>query len=321
MLFFCILVSYMESKDLAGRQIIPGSWPAIRVGPKGIFHLDPIHASWRFHALRESLRHEHSHGVFHFLLATEGSGSFKLDGQIIPVVGPRLFLISPEIPHEFSTALDEALIYHEFTFILRGRGAPQTWMELLDHCYPGSCPCAGIAGRSDAGIAINPGTDLAGRMDTIVLGLTATLAGRTNNTFLDTYIRMLFTLAAEALSAGMDGDSGFCGEGELNSTDSLGAVMCYLEQHAVEHFPLRLLSGISGLSEKHLCKAFRKRYGTTIFQVKRAKMLERAERLLVSTRYPLKQIARMTGFLDEYHFSKVFRQHFGLPPGKYRNNS
>jgi transcriptional regulator GlxA family with amidase domain len=132
---------------------------------------------------------------------------------------------------------------------------------------------------------------------------------------------MLFTLAAEALSAGTDAGSGICGEGKTSSTDSLGAVMCYLEQHATEHFQLTLLSGIAGLSEKHLCKAFRKRYGMTIFQVKRAKVLERAERLLISTRYPLKQIAQMTGFLDEYHFSKVFHQYFGQPPGKYRNGS
>jgi AraC-like DNA-binding protein/mannose-6-phosphate isomerase-like protein (cupin superfamily) len=311
----------MDSKDLAGRQMIPGSRAAIRVGLKGEFSLDPIHASWRFHALRENLRHEHSHGVFHFLLVTEGSGSFMLDGEQISIVAPMLLLVSPEMPHVFSTAMDEALVYHEFTFTLEGHGSPKTWIELLDHCYPGLNCHAGMSIDRNPGIAIHPGNELANRIDTSVLGLTATLAGRTHYAFLDAYVRMLFTLAAEALLEGQDTGSALCRDGKDAGADPLAVVMSYLEQHAIEHFPLALLAGMAGLSEKHLCRSFRTRYGMTIFQIKRDKILERAERLLVSTRYPLKQIAQMTGFLDEYHFSKAFRRHFGQPPGKYRAGS
>ncbi|OHD79452.1 MAG: hypothetical protein A3J97_12610 [Spirochaetes bacterium RIFOXYC1_FULL_54_7] len=303
----------MENKDLAGKQVIPGSWPAIKVGSKGEYRLDPIHASWRFPAVRESTRTEHSHGVFHFLLVSEGTGSFMVAGEVLPVVAPMLFLISPEVAHVFSTTRDQALVYHEFTFTLRGQGAPKTWKELLDHCHPGLCSCACTA------MVFHPGSELAGRIDTILLGLTAVLSGRTHEAFLDTYVRMLFTLAAEALFEGTDAGSGMCREEEDYVTDPLAVVMTYMEQHAIERFTLTLLAGMAGLSEKHLCRAFKKRFGTTLFKVKRENVLKSAERLLVSTRYPLKQIAQMTGFLDEYHFSKAFRRHFGQPPGRYRN--
>jgi len=253
----------MENKDLAGKQVIPGSWPAIKVGSKGEYRLDPIHASWRFPAVRESARTEHSHGVFHFLLVSEGTGSFMGAGEVLPVVAPMLFLISPEVAHVFSTTRDQALVYHEFTFTLRGQGAPKTWKELLDHCHPGLCSCACTA------MVFHPGSELAGRIDTILLGLTAVLSGRTHEAFLDTYVRMLFTLAAEALFEGTDAGSGMCREEEDYVTDPLAVVMTYMEQHAIERFTLTLLAGMAGLSEKHLCRAFKKnviaRVGNQLF--------------------------------------------------------
>jgi AraC-like DNA-binding protein len=337
--FFLYSGIIMDNRDLAGRQIIPGSWPAIRLGPKVEYRLDPIHASWRFPALRESYRTEHSHCVFHFLMASEGTGSFLVAGEALPVVAPAVFLVSPEVPHVFSTTMAEALVYHEFTFALRGQGAPQTWEELLNLCFPDLGICWKASIKEPVGKAIQPGKashpvmahqpcrvlypgrELAGRIETIVLGLTAVLSGRKNNAFLDTYIRMLLTLAAEAISENTDSGSGKGRRGNDLGADPLAAVMAYLEEHAIEHFPLTLLAGLAGLSEKHVCRAFKKRYGKTIFQVKRDKVLQRAERLLVSTRYPLKQIAQMTGFLDEYHFSKAFRNHFGKPPGAWRKSA
>jgi transcriptional regulator GlxA family with amidase domain len=35
---------------------------------------------------------------------------------------------------------------------------------------------------------------------------------------------------------------------------------------------------------------------------------------------PLKTIAERTGFADEFHFSKRFRQIVGQPPGQFRDN-
>jgi AraC-like DNA-binding protein/mannose-6-phosphate isomerase-like protein (cupin superfamily) len=311
----------MYNSDLAGRQIIPGYWPAIRIGPRGEFRLDPLHASWRFPALRESQRAEHSHGVFHFLHVIEGSGSFLIAGDEVPVTAPMLFLISPTVSHVFSTTMNQALIYHEFTFALQGQGAPETWKEILDFYFPGFCAYGVSHNAADPCRAIRPDSELSDRIGTVLLGLIATMSGRTHESFLDAYTRMLFTLAAEARLESTDSCSGMGRKEEGSGTDSLSKVMSYLEQHSTEHFPLALLAGMAGLSEKHLCRAFRKRFGMTIFQAKRAKVLERAERLLISTRYPLKQIAQMTGFLDEYHFSKAFRQHFGQPPGHYRKGS
>lgn len=52
----------------------------------------------------------------------------------------------------------------------------------------------------------------------------------------------------------------------------------------------------------------------------RARM-ESAARLLHSSDLPLKQIAETVGYPDIYYFSRIFRQHFGVPPGRYRREA
>ncbi|MCM3628454.1 AraC family transcriptional regulator [Paenibacillus glycanilyticus] len=39
---------------------------------------------------------------------------------------------------------------------------------------------------------------------------------------------------------------------------------------------------------------------------------------LVFTDYPVKQIAKLCGYYEEYHFSKMFKQHNGVSPSRYR---
>ncbi len=52
-------------------------------------------------------------------------------------------------------------------------------------------------------------------------------------------------------------------------------------------------------------------------------MLRRIEQACVLLRdhtLPFKAIAERTGFADEFHFSKRFRQIVGQPPGRYRDH-
>ena len=46
--------------------------------------------------------------------------------------------------------------------------------------------------------------------------------------------------------------------------------------------------------------------------------MEAARELLASTRTPIKELAAMLGFSDQYHFAALFRRKSGLPPGRYR---
>jgi hypothetical protein len=64
-------------------------------------------------------------------------------------------------------------------------------------------------------------------------------------------------------------------------------------------------------------RAFRQRFGVTVCQYARNLGLEWAASQLASES-PLAEIAVKAGFADQSHFTREFRRHFGVTPGRYR---
>lgn len=46
-----------------------------------------------------------------------------------------------------------------------------------------------------------------------------------------------------------------------------------------------------------------------------------AARLLEATELPVERVAAASGFTSAFHFSRVFRQRYGTPPGAYRKDT
>ena len=94
------------------------------------------------------------------------------------------------------------------------------------------------------------------------------------------------------------------------------------EQFIRENFAtIRSLRGVAaaaGVGYDHLRHLFKAHRGRSLVQYLNEVRMERAKTLLVHSRLPLKQIATMCGFGDEYYFSAVFRRHVRMPPGRYR---
>lgn len=49
--------------------------------------------------------------------------------------------------------------------------------------------------------------------------------------------------------------------------------------------------------------------------------LVHAARLLEATELPVERVAAASGFTSAFHFSRVFRQRYGTPPGAYRKDT
>ena len=81
---------------------------------------------------------------------------------------------------------------------------------------------------------------------------------------------------------------------------------------------LREVAAGCGVGYDHLRHLFKSSRGRSLVQYVNEVRMERSKTLLVHSRLPLKQIATMCGFRDEYYFSAVFRKHVRLPPGRYR---
>lgn len=84
--------------------------------------------------------------------------------------------------------------------------------------------------------------------------------------------------------------------------------------------PLRI-SGLAqqlGVHPVYLARTFRKAFRCTPGEYLACCRLRKAMALLRDSSLPLAEIALATGFFDQSHFSRTFRQHFGVPPDAYR---
>ncbi len=96
-------------------------------------------------------------------------------------------------------------------------------------------------------------------------------------------------------------------------------------EHIAAHFHERLtmgkLAGLSGLSLSQFERRFREAFGQTPSRFITRFRLTRAGQLLVETDRTLSDIALSCGFYDHSHFTRVFRDMFGLAPGAYRKSA
>ncbi len=94
------------------------------------------------------------------------------------------------------------------------------------------------------------------------------------------------------------------------------------EQFMAEHFStLRSLQEVAdfvGVGHDHLRHVFQVTKGRSLVAYLNEVKIARAKVLLSSSPLPLKQIATLCGFRDEYYFSAVFRRLVKISPGAWR---
>ena len=90
----------------------------------------------------------------------------------------------------------------------------------------------------------------------------------------------------------------------------------------IEHFPetlqLTQIAAVVGVHPVYLATAFREKFGVTIGEFVRKLRIEHACDELVKGDLPLAAIALQAGFVDQSHFSKLFKLYVGTTPAKYR---
>lgn len=78
------------------------------------------------------------------------------------------------------------------------------------------------------------------------------------------------------------------------------------------------LARLSGTSEDHFIRRFRRAAGVTPSNYGRARRIAAAAEWLTSTDRTMEDIAATSGFTDRFHFSRVFKARFGQSPAAYR---
>lgn len=91
-----------------------------------------------------------------------------------------------------------------------------------------------------------------------------------------------------------------------------------LDREFRQHLPLGAYADQLGLTPGQLSRLCRETLGMSGLDVINARLLREAQRELVYTQLPIKQLAALLGFGDDAYFSRFFRKHTGLSPTEFR---
>jgi AraC family transcriptional regulator of arabinose operon len=79
------------------------------------------------------------------------------------------------------------------------------------------------------------------------------------------------------------------------------------------------LAAAVSLSPSRLAHLYAEQLGHTPMRALRDARLRHAARLLEATALPVERVAATSGFASPFHFSRLFRERYGMPPGAYRD--
>jgi transcriptional regulator GlxA family with amidase domain len=99
---------------------------------------------------------------------------------------------------------------------------------------------------------------------------------------------------------------------------ALRRVRDFVEAHLEENISVQALACIAGLSMYHFARAFKQSEGMTPHEYLVQCRVRRAKDLLAATDLPLSEIALASGFSDQSHCARRFREHVGVTPSSYR---
>ena len=92
-----------------------------------------------------------------------------------------------------------------------------------------------------------------------------------------------------------------------------------IRAHMADRLNLNQMAGRYGLSYVHFARRFKADAGIPPSVYLTRLRLRQACRLLEESTLPIREIAPLCGFSNEYYFSNFFREHTGTPPGEYRS--
>ncbi len=91
----------------------------------------------------------------------------------------------------------------------------------------------------------------------------------------------------------------------------------YLEKHIIKVLSNSEMSRLAGLSERYFSRLFTNTTGMPPKRYQNRCRMRRAEQMLMSGKYRVKEIARDLGFSSVSYFDRCFHQFFGARPGLY----
>ena len=100
--------------------------------------------------------------------------------------------------------------------------------------------------------------------------------------------------------------------------DGLDKAIAHMRNHVDQKFCLSTIAALAEMDRYHFCRRFKERTQKSPLAWFMACKIEAACFLLTNPDLSVSDITARLGLYDESHFSRIFRIHTGLPPGRYR---
>jgi AraC-like DNA-binding protein len=101
-------------------------------------------------------------------------------------------------------------------------------------------------------------------------------------------------------------------------TARLNRVLDFINENCARDLRLRELAQVAGLSPNYFCGQFKQSTGMTAYQYVLHRRMERAKNYLRDPKFTLASVGAATGFVNQSHFTKVFRRLVGVTPAQFR---
>jgi AraC family transcriptional regulator len=94
----------------------------------------------------------------------------------------------------------------------------------------------------------------------------------------------------------------------------------FIDEHLTETIRLKDLSAVAQRSTAYFCRAFKRTFGDSPHSYLITRRVKFAGDLMLGSDAPLSEIAQASGFADQSHFCRHFRQVTGQTPAAWRRD-
>lgn len=101
---------------------------------------------------------------------------------------------------------------------------------------------------------------------------------------------------------------------------NLERLQSYIQENLDQKLTVTELATFAQTTPQSLQRATRKRFGQSVYEWVTTLRLERSLELLRSSSFGLAEIAIISGFAHQSHWTRLFRRQFGITPGKLRSS-
>lgn len=112
----------------------------------------------------------------------------------------------------------------------------------------------------------------------------------------------------------------YCSEDTKSS--ALNKCIQYMDIHFCDsELDVKKVCEVGFISRSNLYRLFLARFGISPKQYIIKQRLNKALKLLIGEKFSVKEISSLCGFPDDKYFSRIFKEKYGYPPSKLRQNA